>query len=58
MQRRTRAALLGTISLAGAALLFGLTVYPFQYGLVESFLLLAALVAVAVFETVLDDTSF
>jgi hypothetical protein len=58
MERRVRAILTGIIGFAGALFLLGLTVYPFQYGLTESLLLVGALVILALFETVLDDTSF
>ncbi|WP_435126444.1 hypothetical protein [Halobaculum sp. D14] len=58
MDRRTRVALTAVILFAGAVLLFGLTVYPFQYGPVKSALVAAGFVALAAFETVLDDTSF
>ncbi|WP_256545704.1 hypothetical protein [Halobellus inordinatus] len=46
------------ICLVGAVVLFALTVHPFQYGIVEGVIVAGALVAAALFETVLDDTSF
>lgn len=58
MKRDTRALLLGIIGFAGAIGLLALTVYPFQYGLTESLVLVGLLVAFAAFETVLADTSF
>ncbi|SDQ79608.1 hypothetical protein [Halopelagius longus] len=54
----TKAFLVCGAFLLGAVGLFGLTVYPFQYGLVESAILAGAFVLVALFETALDDTSF
>ena len=39
MERTTQAVFTGAIGVIGAMVLLGLTVYPFQYGLVESSLL-------------------
>lgn len=58
MDRTTRALLVGVIGILGAVAFFGLTVYPFQYGLVESSLLAGFFVLISVFEVVLDETSF
>ncbi|MFB6089934.1 MAG: hypothetical protein ABEJ97_02640 [Halobellus sp.] len=58
MDRTTRATVLALIALGGAAVLFAMTIYPLDYGLVEGALLAGAFVLVAVIETVLDDTSF
>ncbi|MDQ2054712.1 MULTISPECIES: hypothetical protein [Halobellus] len=58
MRRRTRALLVAVICLVGAGVLIALTVYPFQYGIVEGVIVAGALVVAALFETVLDDTSF
>jgi len=58
MKGQTQAFLVGTIGIAGALLLLGLTAYPFQYGLKQSALLVGVLILLAVFETVLGDTSF
>ncbi|MFB6101534.1 MAG: hypothetical protein ABEJ73_03105 [Haloplanus sp.] len=58
MQRTTRATLVGIVGFLGAVVLFALTIYPFQYGVVESLVLAGAFVLVVLFETVLDDTSF
>lgn len=58
MDRRTKAILVAAIGFLGAVALFGLTVYPFQHGTVESSILVGLLVLLALFETVLDDTSF
>lgn len=46
------------IGVLAAAVMIGLTVYPFQYGVVESSLLAGLLVLFALFEVVLDETSF
>lgn len=58
MDRREKAFLVGVFGFLGAVALLALTVYPFEYGIVESTLLVGGLIAFAVFETVLDDTSF
>ncbi|WP_396613415.1 hypothetical protein ACH9L7_17460 (plasmid) [Haloferax sp. S1W] len=58
MELETKALITGLIGLLGAAAFFGLTIYPFQYGLVESFLLAGLVVIFVLFETVLDDTTF
>ena len=58
MDRSTRARLSGIIATLGAAVLFGLTVYPFEYGLRESLPLTGVLVGGLLFQTVLNDTSF
>jgi len=58
MDRRGKAFLIGLFSLLGTIELLALTVYPYKYGPVNSALLVAGLIAVATFETVLDDTSF
>jgi hypothetical protein len=53
-----KALLVGGIAFAGVVLFLALTVYPFQYGTVESLVLVGLLVLLGVFELVLDDTSF
>ncbi|MEA1930741.1 MAG: hypothetical protein U9O06_04235 [Euryarchaeota archaeon] len=58
MERSTRVLLTVVIMALGAAVLLALTVYPFQYGLGESLILVGALVGALLFQTVLDDTSF
>lgn len=58
MELSTRALLTSIIGILGAVGLFGLTIYPFEYGVVESSVLVGALVIAALLETVLDDTSF
>lgn len=58
MERKTKGILVGIIGVLGALLFLGLTVYPLQYGLAESLALVGLLVALALFETVLDDSSF
>jgi len=56
MDRSSKAFLIGLFSLLGAIALLALTVYPYSYGPVKSALLVAGLIAFAIFETVLDDT--
>jgi hypothetical protein len=58
MDRTTRAILASVIGVLGVVVLLGLTVYPFQYGLVESSLLVGFFVLISIFEVVLDETSF
>ena len=58
MDRSTKALLTAAIGLLGAVGLLALTVYPFQYGVGESLVLVGALVGALLFQTVLDDTSF
>lgn len=58
MERETQAFLVGIIGLLGAVVLLGLTVYPFQYGIVESSLLAGFIVLAALFKFVLDETTF
>lgn len=58
MDVRTRALLIGLAGLVGTVAYLGLTVYPLDYGPVESALLAGALVLFAVYEIVLDDASF
>jgi len=58
MDRRGKAFLIGLFSVLGAVALLALTVYPFEYGLIESTLLVVGLVVFGIFETVLGDTSF
>jgi len=58
MDRRANAWLVGVVGILGSIALLALTVYPFNYGLVESTLLVGGLLVCMLFETVLDDTSF
>ena len=58
MDRREKAWVAGLISLLGAIVLFALAVYPYNYGPVKSTLLVGGLIALLIFQTVLDDTSF
>lgn len=58
MGRRRRGILVGAIGVLGAVGFLALTVYPFQYGPVESSILVGGLVLFAVLETLLDRTSF
>ncbi|WP_253737863.1 hypothetical protein [Halohasta salina] len=58
MERSTEALLTAVIGVLGAVGFLALTVYPFQYGFGESLVLIGALVAALLFQTVLDDTSF
>jgi len=55
---RTKAILTAVIALVGALVMLALSVYPFQYGLVESAVLAGAFVLLALFETVLSDAEF
>jgi hypothetical protein len=55
---RRKAVLTALIGLVGAVIVLGPSVYPFQYGLLESVVLAGAFVLLAVFETVLDDARF
>jgi len=55
MATRTTVLLTGMIGVVGAAGLLALTVYPFDYGLVESAVLAGAFVLAALFQTVLGD---
>ena len=55
---RTRAVLTALALFAGAVVAFGLAVYPFRYGALESVVVGTALVAVLLFETVLDEAAF
>lgn len=58
MERSTKLLLTGIITTLGAIVFLGLTVFPFEYGLGESFLMTGVLVGALLFQTVLDDTSF
>lgn len=58
MERRQKTLLVSGICLVGAVIFLAMTVFPFQYGPIEAAALAVAFVAFAVFETVLDDTSF
>lgn len=57
MARPTRALLIAGIGLLGAAVFLAMTVYPFQYGPLESALLAGILVVLALFEVVLEKSS-
>ena len=58
MDRRAKAWLVGAFVVLGSIVLLALTVYPFNYGLVESTLLVGGLLVFMLFETILGDTSF
>lgn len=58
MESAQKGILVGVIGVVGAVLYLGLTVYPFQYGPVESVLLAGAFVLLALLETVLDGATF
>jgi hypothetical protein len=53
MEQRGRFVLAALV--LGAVFFVGLTVYPYQYGVVESGLLVGVLVVFGLVETVLDD---
>jgi hypothetical protein len=55
MEQRGRFVLAALVLGAGAVFFVGLTVYPYQYGVVESGLLVGVLVVFGLVETVLDD---
>ncbi|MFO7833026.1 MAG: hypothetical protein R6V31_02950 [Halohasta sp.] len=57
MERSTKALLTAVLALLGAGGLLALTVYPFQYSLGESLVVIGALVGALLFQTVLDDTA-
>ncbi|WP_408959636.1 hypothetical protein [Natrinema sp. 74] len=48
--------LLSVVGVIGALLFLGLSVYPFQYGVVESIVLAGGFVVLSIFQFVLDDT--
>ena len=54
MDSRAKFTLTALILSVGALILLGLTVYPFQYGWVESSILAGGFVLAALFQTVLD----
>lgn len=58
MDTREKAALTGVVGLLGAVVFLALSVYPFQYGTVESGLLAGAFVVAALFQFVLDEATF
>ena len=58
MERTTKALLVAAIAFIGALVFLALAVYPFQYGPVQSAVLAGLLVLVALFETVLEGSSF
>ena len=57
MDRMTRTLLVSVIGFIGALIFLGLSVYPFQYGLLESVLLAGVFVVLSLFEFVLNDTA-
>ena len=58
MEQTTQAFFVGMIGVLGAVALFGLTVYPLQYGVVESSVLVGLIVLFALFKFVLDEAIF
>jgi hypothetical protein len=58
MKIQTKAFLVGGIGLIGAVICFGLTVYPFQYGVLESALLGSLFVFFGLFKTIIGNASF
>ncbi|WP_192498370.1 hypothetical protein [Halorussus halophilus] len=58
METSEKRLLTGGVALVGAGCFLALSVYPFQYGTVESAVLAGALVVVGLFEFALDETSF
>ncbi len=55
MEVQTKALLVGIIGAVAAAGMLVLTVYPFDYGVVESTVLVGVFALAALFRTVLDD---
>lgn len=55
--KRAKALLTAGIAFVGALLFFALTVYPFQFGTVESLVLVGLLMMFGIVEGVLADTS-
>jgi len=55
MATRTKALFIGIVGTVAAAGMLALTVFPFDYGVVESAVLAGAFVLVALYQTVLDD---
>jgi len=55
---RKKALATAAIGVVGSGVLLALTVYPFQYGLVESAVLAVGFVVLALFQTVLDRSTF
>jgi hypothetical protein len=58
MDDRTTTLLTVVVLLAGVLAFLGLSVYPFQYGLVESLAVAGGVVALGLVEFVLDRSSF
>jgi hypothetical protein len=55
METRTKALLAGGIGTLAAVGMLTLMVYPFDYGVLESAVLVGLFVLVALYQTVLDD---
>ncbi|WP_164722101.1 hypothetical protein [Haloterrigena salifodinae] len=55
MKGTTQAFLVTIIGILGAVIFLGLTVYPFQYGFVESSILAGLIVLFSLFQFVLDE---
>lgn len=55
MEARTKALVTGAISIIAAVGGLALTVFPFDYGVVESTALAGCFVLIALYRTVLDD---
>ncbi|WP_226011897.1 hypothetical protein [Halomicrobium salinisoli] len=58
MDTREKVTLTGVIGLLGAVVFLALSVYPFQYGPVESGVLAGTFVAAALFQFVLGEATF
>lgn len=58
MDTREKAALTAVVGVIGAVVFLALSVYPFQYGAVESGVLAGAFVVAALIQFVLDETTF
>ncbi|WP_226040224.1 hypothetical protein [Natrinema sp. DC36] len=57
MDRRTQTFLVSVIGFIGAVIFLGLSVYPFQYGFLDSVLLAGGFVVLSLVAFVLDDTA-
>lgn len=58
MSKKGYCVLIISVVVGGASLLFGLTVYPFQYDFAESLILVTGFICTIVFETIFRDASF
>ncbi|NUC73279.1 hypothetical protein HTZ84_13320 [Haloterrigena sp. SYSU A558-1] len=57
MKQMTQTILISVIAFIGALIFLGLSVYPFQYGFLESVLLAEGFVVLSLVEFVVDDAA-